>query len=111
MKHIWEENSELSVCTVCHLYEGGLTTDCPGEPSANKSEEIYSRKLDYREGEGWVNKFSPMMQMSIYSKLFDMYSQKEDCFKSEAELAIRFGASKQEIDEIKSKLVKDIYAR
>ena len=44
----------LACCKVCHLYEGGLTTDCPGEPSASRADDVYAGRLDYREGQGWV---------------------------------------------------------
>ncbi|CVK18498.1 hypothetical protein [Sporomusa sphaeroides] len=53
----------LSICKVCGLMEGSLTTDCPGEWSGKKSEEIYAGNLDYREGQGWVEEKNPTNQM------------------------------------------------
>lgn len=48
----------LSVCSRCGLYEGALTTHCPGENvSMDKSELIYAGKLNYRGGE-WVEELS-----------------------------------------------------
>ena len=70
-KHVWEVHKEcdrlycpicdggLSVCTVCGLIEGSLTTDCPGYNCwSDKNEDIYAGKIDFINGE-WVNKISP----------------------------------------------------
>ncbi|WP_079709801.1 hypothetical protein [Paraliobacillus ryukyuensis] len=113
MEHVWDEDHELSVCKVCGLFEGGLTTDCSGlNVSFDTSEEIYRGKLDYRENEGWVNKFSPMMQSVIYRSIFDfLHSRRENKFSSEAEIQLRFGATSEEYNEIKSKLLKDMYKK
>lgn len=48
----------LSICEVCGLAEGELTTDCPGEKvSWDKKEFLMSGELDYRLCEGgWVEK-------------------------------------------------------
>lgn len=98
----------LSVCKVCGLFEGSLTTDCPGERvSYDMGEEIYTRKLDYREGEGWVNKFSPHQQSSLYSNIFK-FLRGDSKYKSEAEIMISYGASKSEFNEIKKQLLKDL---
>lgn len=68
-KHIFEQHEDcyiqhcaicvggLSICTVCRLAEGALTTDCPGAPTSF-TELVYEGKLDYREGE-WVEACSP----------------------------------------------------
>lgn len=47
----------LSICTVCHLLEGGLTTECSGKGSWDKSDEVYAGRLDFRGGE-WTEKTS-----------------------------------------------------
>ncbi|KLU61725.1 hypothetical protein CEB3_c19030 [Peptococcaceae bacterium CEB3] len=53
----------LAVCKVCHLAEGTLTTDCPGEPvPPNLEDLIYSGELDYRDGRGWVSEANPTNQ-------------------------------------------------
>lgn len=125
MKHVWYKSGDghscndmgecqlcaLDVCKVCGLYEGALTTDCPGDHvSYDKSEEIYHHKLDYREGEGWVNKFSPHQQSSLYSSIFNFLKGKSK-YKSEAEIMILYGASRKEYNEIKSQLLKDLMER
>lgn len=44
----------LSVCSVCGAYEGGLTSDCPGERvDFNRQKEVYETDLDYIEALGW----------------------------------------------------------
>lgn len=44
----------LSVCAVCGAYEGGLTTDCPGETvSFDRQEEVGKTNLDYTDALGW----------------------------------------------------------
>ena len=49
----------LSVCTVCGLIEGSLTTDCPGKPShALYGDNIYAGKIDFKGGK-WVSECSP----------------------------------------------------
>lgn len=53
----------LSVCKVCGLAEGTLTTDCPGEPvPQNKEDLIYAGELDYRGGQGWIEAWNPTNQ-------------------------------------------------
>lgn len=48
----------LSVCSVCGLLEGSLTTECPCVPSYQEyADDVYEGKIDYRNGE-WVNKVS-----------------------------------------------------
>jgi len=49
----------LAICTVCHLMEGALTTDCPGVSASANSEAVYQGFLDFRKGEGWVPKKNP----------------------------------------------------
>lgn len=65
MKHQWHKcdredcvvcRGDLSLCTVCGLAEGQLTTDCPGERvSPQKGEEVYRGHIDFKEGK-WVKK-------------------------------------------------------
>ena len=44
----------LEICKVCGLYEGSLTTDCPGERvDGDSADKVYQGKMDYRNGE-WV---------------------------------------------------------
>jgi hypothetical protein len=41
----------LAVCDVCGLFEGALTTHCPGKPvSFENSERIYRGELNFRGG-------------------------------------------------------------
>ncbi len=48
------EHCTLSVCSVCGAYEGGLTTDCPGEEvHFDKQKEVYETGLDYTDDRGW----------------------------------------------------------
>ncbi len=51
------------VCKICGLAEGSLTTDCPGEDSVSKTDDIYSGQLDYRDGCGWVEEKNPTNQL------------------------------------------------
>lgn len=53
MNHNYKENYELAFCETCRLGEGALTTDCNGENSTSKSDEIYSGKLDYKKMKAW----------------------------------------------------------
>jgi len=42
----------LAMCKVCKLYEGGLTTECPGIVVAiDQSDDIYHGKLDFKDGQ------------------------------------------------------------
>lgn len=44
----------LSVCKICGLFEGALTTDCPGaRVFSATSDRIYRGDLDYRDGH-WI---------------------------------------------------------
>lgn len=44
----------LFVCKHCRLFEGCLTTHCPGEqPSIDKADKVYEGKLNYR-GNLWL---------------------------------------------------------
>lgn len=71
MQHVWEKHKDcdrtacyiceggLSVCTVCGLAEGALTTDCPGYRCyAEKGDAIYKGDVDFVDG-NWVNQSSP----------------------------------------------------
>ena len=40
----------LIICKVCGGSEGSLTTECSGENSYQKDEDVYSGKLDFRYG-------------------------------------------------------------
>jgi len=45
----------LAVCKVCNCYEGGLASECPGEPvSMDQQDRIYAREVDFVGGQ-WVN--------------------------------------------------------
>lgn len=125
MNHVWYKSGDghqcndmgecmscsLDVCKVCGLYEGSLTTDCPGEKvSYDMGEEIYNRKLDYREGEGWVNKFGPHRRSVVYRNILQ-YQRGNSTFNSEPEMMLYFGASKEEYNEIKQQLYKDLTTR
>lgn len=53
----------LFVCSVCELYEGSLTTDCPGHTIPyEKAQDIYAGKIDFR-GDEWVNDKNPTNQI------------------------------------------------
>jgi hypothetical protein len=41
----------LAVCKVCGLFEGSLTTHCPGSKSHGRSEEVYAGGVDFFHGE------------------------------------------------------------
>ena len=56
----------LDVCSVCGLFEGGLTTHCPGVKAYGKSDEVYAGKIDFRDGQ-WVEGVTIHMQ-HIYGK-------------------------------------------
>lgn len=54
----------LFVCDVCGLYEGSLTTECPGEQASSaKATAVYEGEQDFRNGK-WVN------EVSIHSPKF-----------------------------------------
>ena len=40
----------LTICKVCGGSEGSLTTECSGENSYQKDEDVYSGKFDFRYG-------------------------------------------------------------
>jgi hypothetical protein len=55
----WVCEGGLSICKVCGLYEGSLTTECPGyECYAEKGDDVYAGKIDFRDGQ-WVEGKSP----------------------------------------------------
>lgn len=57
----------LAYCKKCRCLEGGLPTDCPETPVGYQKEQlIYEGALDYRAGEGWVEKRNPTNQTWIY---------------------------------------------
>jgi hypothetical protein len=100
---------ELAVCRICGLFEGSLTTDCPGERvKCELSDKIYSEKLDYRVDEGgWVNKLSPVQQSAVRARIFDHYAGRSSL--SEREIMLKFGVSKEEYYEIRSSCLKYLY--
>lgn len=53
----------IPVCKLCKLFEGALTTDCPGAiVSWEEQDRIYKDgNLDFR-GEAWVNEPNPHNQ-------------------------------------------------
>lgn len=70
MNHIWVQHTNcnnptcwscaggLSICSVCGLYEGSLTTDCPGyQCYGEKSDAVYKGEIDFVAGQ-WVPKVS-----------------------------------------------------
>lgn len=59
--HKFYPNRELSICMVCGLGEGELTTDCPGERAGSRGEDTYAGKLDFRNG-AWVKEPNPTNQ-------------------------------------------------
>lgn len=60
----------LFVCKHCGLFEGSITTDCPGVESGDKGDDIYAGKLDFRAGQ-WVPEKNPTNQS------WERYAQKE----------------------------------
>lgn len=108
MNHNYKENFELTFCETCRLFEGALTTDCSGENSTSKSDEIYSGKIDYRKGEGWVNKLNPTNQFWLKGAIFDLMKGKSK-YSHENEIILAFGTTKEEYEEIKSQVVQYLY--
>ncbi len=54
----WICRGGLAVCNVCGLYEGSLTTDCPGVQSYDDySSLVYAGKIDFRNGK-WVDGYT-----------------------------------------------------
>lgn len=48
------QHCTLCVCSVCGAYEGGLTTDCPGEDvHFDRQKEVHETNLDYTDERGW----------------------------------------------------------
>ena len=53
-KHCSCEHCNLSVCSVCGAWEGGLTTDCPGQSVGyDRHQEVWETQLDYTDQRGW----------------------------------------------------------
>lgn len=49
----------LALCEICGGLEGGLPSECPGEPMSTETQEkVYAGELDF-VGEEWVTKASP----------------------------------------------------
>jgi len=47
-------NAVLHLCPVCGASEGGLTTDCPGQPiDVDRQREIFETNLDFTDTRGW----------------------------------------------------------
>ena len=57
----------LFLCSVCGLYEGGLTSECPGENSCDKADDVYRGKIDFRNG-AWVEAVSKHSPESRWSE-------------------------------------------
>lgn len=99
----------LPVCQKCGLYEGGLTTDCPGEiVSEQDTDRIYKNgDLDYR-GDEWVNKPNPYNQSVKIGRDMDelkaLRTELNDCKKK---LAIAI-TGRCPTCEIKSEEIRDI---
>lgn len=52
----------LSICKVCGLAEGSLTSECPGEPAFDREDRVYRGEVDYRGGrwiEGAMSRYCP----------------------------------------------------
>ncbi len=48
----------LAVCKICGLFEGSLTTDCPGQECwRDRHQDIYAGRIDFRAGQ-WVDEVS-----------------------------------------------------
>lgn len=108
MNHNYKEDFELAFCETCRLGEGALTTDCSGENSASKSDDIYAGKIDYRKGEGWVNKLNPTNQSWVKGAIFNFLKGKSK-YTNENEIILAFGMTKEEYAEIKSQAVQYLY--
>jgi len=62
----------LVFCKVCGGFEGGLTTDCPGQNiPMDTNDAVYAGKLDYREGKGWVPEKNPTNQTWEYGAAYN----------------------------------------
>lgn len=110
-KHDWRGvYGELEYCLKCGALEGSTPTDCPGEPmSADVSDKVYAGGYDFREGEGWVNKLSPMGQSTAYSILWDITSgRREREQKSASEVALYLGVPMSEIKPILNDIHKHV---
>ena len=54
----WLCDGGLAICKVCGLYEGSLTTECPGyECYKEKADKVYAGEIDFRNGE-WVEGYT-----------------------------------------------------
>ncbi|KVV40825.1 hypothetical protein WT27_12910 [Burkholderia territorii] len=53
----------LGICKVCGLGEGSLTTECPGERSGAKADDVYAGKIDYVDGRWQSGRLNPTNQM------------------------------------------------
>lgn len=108
--HEFKPYGELEYCHICMGFEGSMPTDCPKERmTSEQSDAVYAGNLDYRDGEGWVNKLSPMGQSTVKSKIFDMLRQREGCHKSDAEIIISVGTTKEEYNKMKQDCLRHIY--
>lgn len=108
--HEFKPYGELEYCHLCMGLEGSLPTDCPKETmTTEQSDAVYAGNFDYRNGEGWVNKLSPMGQAMAKTKIFDMLRQREGCHNSDAEIVIALGTTKEEYNKIKQQCLKYLY--
>lgn len=109
-QHIMTPYGELEYCSNCMGFEGSMPTDCPGEGMTNEqSDKVYAGNLDYRLGEGWVNKLSPMGQSMVRSCIFDMLRNREGAHTSDASIIISNGTTKEEYNEVKKECLKYLY--
>lgn len=109
-EHVYEPYGELEYCKNCMGFEGSITTDCPGEKmNSELSDKVYAGNLDYRKDEGWVNKLSPMGSNIVRSKIFDMLRNREGSYKSDAEIILAVGTTRDEYNKIKQKCLAYTY--
>lgn len=108
-EHVWCDKVELGFCTVCGLYEGGLTTDCSGEKSSHLSEKTYGGLLDYRKDEGWIRKPNPTNQSFLIGKIFDMINGRYGTVRNRKEFMLRYGLDKEQYIELEKRAYKYIF--
>ena len=67
-KHCECEHCNLSVCSVCGAWEGGLTTDCPGQSVGyDRHKEVWETNLDYTNERGW-HQGDPALRVPRFEK-------------------------------------------
>lgn len=108
MGHVFDETLEISLCKVCKLYEGGLTTHCSGEDSLEKSDDIYEGKLDYRKGEGWVKKLNPTNKMWVAWKIYAKELGNKDAPQTKEEIMGMLDITSETYDDIEEEVKKTL---